>query len=1323
MLPSRAVGVRLLLITIVAFLWATVCLGAEPDAAAPLLDRSKILEIHIEMTTKEYDAMQPPPTAFGFGAPGAAPAPPPAPPDDGRARETNQFGTSFAWAEAKFTAQGKSLDKVGIRYDGDFTYFLSAQSLKRPLKIEFNRFEDKDFEGVTSLRLHSMALDASKAREVIAFAQMREMGVMAPQATLAEVTLTVPGKFEKAYLGLYTVVEGIDSKFLAKHLGKDQGLLMKPRLMRGIDYLGDDWNQYTLQYASGRGASKDESKRIIEFAKLVQQSSEEEFNKRIGEFLDVEAFLRFTAANALLCNLESFHALGSNYHLYLDSKTGRFTFLPGDLEFSMANFLLFGTPDQLMDLSVTKPYPGENKLVDRLMAVPEIKAKYLAMVKDLAAKSFTKEQLNKEIDSLASLSQESRDKETKAVAARREPPAFGAPPGTPQAPDLKTFVDRRLASIDSQLKGESKGFVPQPFSFGSPGGGQAAESKPIDEATFREVFEAPPGFETTLFAAPPQVNSPVAISAAPSGEIYVAVDQQGSLGRTPGGGRIVRCLDEDRDGKVDKVTTFAKVEHPRGVVYRAGKVYVMHPPTLSVFYDDDGDGVADGNKVLVTGLTTNQIDDRGGDHTTNGVRLGIDGWLYIGVGDYGIKQAKGTDGKTISLRGGGIVRVRPDGMELEVYCMGLRNPFDIAIDPMMNLFTRDNTNDGAGWDTRVSHLMQTAQYGYTQLFANFTDETMPTLGTFGGGGGTGGVFIQDYRWPKRYRDRLYTGDWGRSEVYRHDITAHDPTFDLTQEVFLKAPRATGMDIDADGHLYVASWRGGDASVDVGPNVGFVARVSPAGLQPDERFPDLQKMSDKDLLSLLVTLRHSVGRFHVQGEILRRAPDFTELESLVGVASNVKELLEARVVALYTVKQLIGTKSHGLLLRCAKDPALRQQALRALTDRKSELAGLDAEPFIAALSDRSPQVRGQAAISLGRMDATSAAKAILPLTSRPQDSSMPTKRPIQNQPDADRVVPHLAARALIALDAVEPSLEALDGEHWRGALWVLRSSHTPKTVDGLIKKLGTTRSTEVRRGILVALIRLQQKEADYAGSWWGIRPDNTGPYYERVEWPMSKRIASVLTAAYLDADPETAAFLKAELRRHQVSLPGIPEEQVALAVEESSPIVLPMADPKNPEQIGNMSRDVVARRVLEIKGDAQRGKPLFKTQSCVACHTDADGQSPKGPHLVDIGKRSKPNELVESILQPSAKLAQGYEGYTFHMNSGLSHSGFVVRESASDVRIRELNGIERKLAKSEIEERVRQEKSVMPDGVAANLTPGQLADLIAYLQSLKSEGSE
>ena len=69
------------------------------------------------------------------------------------------------------------------------------------------------------------------------------------------------------------------------------------------------------------------------------------------------------------------------------------------------------------------------------------------------------------------------------------------------------------------------------------------------------------GTLTTLFAAPPKVNYAVAIACEPSGAIYIAVDEQGSLGRNPGGGKILRCVDKDGDGKMDTVTTFCKVEH------------------------------------------------------------------------------------------------------------------------------------------------------------------------------------------------------------------------------------------------------------------------------------------------------------------------------------------------------------------------------------------------------------------------------------------------------------------------------------------------------------------------------------------------------------------------------------------------------------------------------------------------------------------------------------------------------------------------------------------------------------------------------------------
>jgi putative heme-binding domain-containing protein len=63
------------------------------------------------------------------------------------------------------------------------------------------------------------------------------------------------------------------------------------------------------------------------------------------------------------------------------------------------------------------------------------------------------------------------------------------------------------------------------------------------------------------------------------------------------------------------------------------------------------------------------------------------------------------------------------------------------------------------------------------------------------------------------------------------------------------------------------------------------------------------------------------------------------------------------------------------------------------------------------------------------------------------------------------------------------------------------------------------------------------------------------------------------------------------------------------------------------------------------------------------------------------------------------------------------TGFVVRESSKAVSLREANGTQRELPRDEIDERVQQKLSAMPAGLVANLTPQQLADLLAYLQSL------
>ncbi len=100
------------------------------------------------------------------------------------------------------------------------------------------------------------------------------------------------------------------------------------------------------------------------------------------------------------------------------------------------------------------------------------------------------------------------------------------------------------------------------------------------------------------------------------------------------------------------------------------------------------------------------------DHIVSGLQIGIDGYLYISVGDKGVPKATGPDGRTAQVFGGGVLRCRLDGTGLEVYSSGTRNHLEPNLDERDNLFTYDNTDDGLGWWTRVTHHVDGGYYGY-----------------------------------------------------------------------------------------------------------------------------------------------------------------------------------------------------------------------------------------------------------------------------------------------------------------------------------------------------------------------------------------------------------------------------------------------------------------------------------------------------------------------------------------------------------------------------------------------------------------------------------
>ena len=189
----------------------------------------------------------------------------------------------------------------------------------------------------------------------------------------------------------------------------------------------------------------------------------------------------------------------------------------------------------------------------------------------------------------------------------------------------------------------------------------AQSATKADAAQILQGVKAPSNFDVTVYAAPPDVSYVTCLTAAPTKDVFIGIDETGSLGHQPNGGRVVRAIDSTGDGHADKFVKFATMDHPRGLVWDDGKLWVLHPPYLTL-YTDNGTGVAGPGKDLIKGVSNEKlVNGRGADHTTNGIRMGIDGWIYIAMGDFGMFHAVMSDGKTLQVHGGGIMRVRRTG--------------------------------------------------------------------------------------------------------------------------------------------------------------------------------------------------------------------------------------------------------------------------------------------------------------------------------------------------------------------------------------------------------------------------------------------------------------------------------------------------------------------------------------------------------------------------------------------------------------------------------------------------------------------------------------
>lgn len=264
---------------------------------------------------------------------------------------------------------------------------------------------------------------------------------------------------------------------------------------------------------------------------------------------------------------------------------------------------------------------------------------------------------------------------------------------------------------------------------------------PRTNAQLRQVIIAP-GFEFNVFADTSNVPD-FAVSAF-AGPTAMAFDSRGRLFVATLSGRILILLDNDDDGRMDQIKTYASgITQPLGIEFRAdGDLFVTSnrlggAGRIMRLRDLDGDDVAEQISTIVDGLPSE------GDHQTDRLKFGPDGLLYFGQGsstDNGVPKEGRPPERQFNAT---ILRIDINNPVITQYASGLRNPFGMAFHPENGeLFSTDGGSgevcqigDCGGVDLappeEINWVVASGNYGFPQCEGTPTAENPGCQGVRG----------------------------------------------------------------------------------------------------------------------------------------------------------------------------------------------------------------------------------------------------------------------------------------------------------------------------------------------------------------------------------------------------------------------------------------------------------------------------------------------------------------------------------------------------------------------------------------------------------------
>ena len=546
---------------------------------------------------------------------------------------------------------------------------------------------------------------------------------------------------------------------------------------------------------------------------------------------------------------------------------------------------------------------------------------------------------------------------------------------------------------------------------------------------------------------------------------------------------------------------------------------------------------------------------------------------FTALGDHGADVLR-PEGDRLVLNGGGILRCRPDGRDLHIFATGLRNIYDIALDDELNVFVRDNENDGGDYKIRVCHSYFGADHGYPYLYWERPSEALAPLPDLGLGSSAGGVSYQETQFPKEYRGNLFFCEWGKS-VVRYAPARAGSSFRPLKEMEFAAGadndpygfKPTDLVVGYDGSLFVADWADGQRPK---RGRGRIYQIRAAGdLALHSMIQTAKAASVQQRLAQLDSPSY-YERSQAQIALEKRGAE--GLDAL----SQAKLGVSARQHAVWILAHVRGAAAIDTLIETARmdpDPRVQTQAVRAIADLADPV--LSSHRLAAGTGDmelakrlaglavgRDPKVQLEIVVALGRLRWPDAPAWARDAISHP-----------------DSALAHALQQMLRRSGNWPEVVKLLDEAHGTPiraiAFRALAEQAVPEVVAELIDRLAHERAGSRRFEFADALMRVHRLASPQP--YWGYRPAPRPP--NTVAWIGTAVIEETLDRLLADVDREVRVAVLRRMQRERVPTrpPTLqscigeerqPERVRRFGVRRTMPRFWRVLDPNSRARIGN-----------------------------------------------------------------------------------------------------------------------------------------------------------